>query len=54
MVDPELDELEFDPVPVPVVEAEFEVLPFECDPELFIARTPCHQFDVDDVVLLEP
>jgi hypothetical protein len=52
VVNPELDELVF--APLPVVAVVFEVLPFDCEPELFIAWTACHQFDVEDVVLPEP
>jgi hypothetical protein len=49
-VDPELEEFALDPLSA--VDAEFELLPLDCDPELFIARTACHQFSTEEFVVL--
>ncbi len=48
--DPELEEPALDPLPAVVVEVE--LLPLDCDPELFIARTACHQFSTEEFVVL--
>ena len=49
-VEPELDDPAFDPLPV--VDVEFELLPLDCDPEPFIARTACHQFSIEELIEL--
>jgi hypothetical protein len=48
-VDPELEEPALDPFPA--VDVEFELLPLDCDPEPFIARTACHQFSTEEFVV---
>ena len=49
-LDPELAELAFDPLPE--FELELELLPLDCDPELFIARIVCHQLSVELLAVL--
>jgi hypothetical protein len=49
-VDPELEEPVF--VSLPAIDVESALLPLDCDPELFIARTACHQLSIEEFTVL--